>query len=110
MLIFHIAREAAWDEAIKSGAYQGDTLIQAGFIHCSTKDQVVDVANRVFKGQNDLVLLCVDSERVNSEIRFENLEGGIQKYPHIYGPLNLNAVVNVLILKPEADGQFVYPD
>ncbi len=109
MQIFHIARESAWDEAGKSGVYRGDTLIQAGFIHCSTKDQVIEVANRVFKGQNDLVLLCIDTERVRSEIRFENLEGGLEQYPHIYGPLNLDAVVDVLKFKPESDGHFVYP-
>ena len=110
MNIYHIARQAEWAKAGQSATYQGDTLLQAGFIHCSTKGQVVEVANRIFKGQNDLLLVNIDSERVDSEIRFENLEGGQELYPHIYGPLNLDAVVEVVNLKPHSDGFFSFPD
>ncbi len=104
--LFHITRRADWQKALEEGAYQADTLASQGFIHCSTRAQVVSVANRIYHGQHDLVLLEIDSRRVQPEIRFENLEGGTELFPHIYGPLNLEAVEKVVEFKPGPDGTF----
>jgi uncharacterized protein (DUF952 family) len=80
-----------------------------GFIHCSTPEQVLRVANARFRGREDLVLLLIDSGMIAAEIRYENLEGGNERFPHIYGPLNLEAVINVLDFEPQADGTFLLP-
>ena len=80
-----------------------------GFIHCSTRAQVLQVANTRFRGQSDLLLLFIETDAVDAEIRYENLEGGEQLFPHIYGELAVNAVVRVAELKPEADGSFKMP-
>ncbi len=104
--IFHITRSADWQKALEEGAYQADTLASQGFIHCSTRAQVVSVANRFYLGQHGLVLLEIDSRRVQPEIRRENLEGGTELFPHIYGPLNLEAVEKVVAFEPGDDGQF----
>ncbi len=108
--LFHITRGLDWQKALEQGAYQADTLASQGFIHCSTHAQVVAVANRMYRGQHGLVLLEIDSRRLQPEIRFENLEGGAELYPHIYGPLNLEAVKKVIEFEPGPDGLFVMQD
>ena len=107
-LIFHICPRSAWTAAKSSGAYQGDTLLSEGFIHCSTKDQVVMVAHRLFRGVSDLVLLVIDEATVQPPVKYED-DGNGTFFPHIYGPLNLDAVIDVTAFPPEADGTFVLP-
>jgi uncharacterized protein (DUF952 family) len=109
-VILHIAKESDWKKARASAQYRADTLASEGFIHCSTREQVIRVANALFRGREDLVLLCIDSEMVETEIRYENLEGGDERFPHVYGPINLNAVVAVLDFAPQADGTFTLPE
>jgi uncharacterized protein (DUF952 family) len=108
-VILHITKRNAWERAQALGSYRADTLESQGFIHCSTPEQVVRVANSLFRWQDDLMLLSIDREEVEAEIRYENLEGGEEVFPHIYGPLNIDAVVSVVDLKPETDGTFVLP-
>ena len=109
-IILHIAQRDAWDKAKASRSYQGDTLELEGYIHCSTSAQLIPVANRLFRGRTDLVLLCIDRSQVKAEIRDENLEGGSKLFPHIYGPLNTDAVIDVFDFPPQADGCFVLPE
>ncbi len=108
--LFHITRRRDWQKALEDGTYQADTLASQGFIHCSTRAQVASVANRLFRGEHGLVLLEIDSRRVQPEIRRENLEGGTELFPHIYGPLNLEAVEKVVEFEPGPDGQFAFQD
>ena len=107
-VIVHITRRQEWETARSAGAYCGDTLDTEGFIHCSTPTQVIAVANARFHAQPGLVLLCIDPEKVRPEIRYEGLPGG-EHYPHIYGPLNTDAVVKVLDFPPAPDGTFALP-
>jgi len=107
--ILHITRQADWEQAQTQGSYRADTLASQGFIHCSRPEQVIPVANHLFRGQTDLVLLVIDRDKVRAPIRDENLEGGESLYPHIYGSLNLDAVVDVLDFPPRADGSFMLP-
>jgi uncharacterized protein (DUF952 family) len=109
-IILHIARQENWEEAQASGLYRAGTLMTEGFIHCSTPEQVVGVANTWFRGQRGLVLLCIDTEALEAEVRYENLESGDELFPHAYGPLNLEAVVRVLDFEPQADGAFALPE
>jgi uncharacterized protein (DUF952 family) len=107
MIIYHIAQHEDWDGALTYGSYEADSLISQGFIHCSTREQVIKVANARFHGKTGLMLLLIDAEKVEHEIRYENLEGGANLFPHIYGPLNLDAVVRVLAFHPTENGDFV---
>jgi uncharacterized protein (DUF952 family) len=77
-----------------------------GFIHCSTHEQLLRVANSRFRGRTDLVLLRIDAALVRDLIRYENLEGGAELYPHLYGSLAKAAVVAATPLRPDADGGF----
>ena len=107
--ILHCTTHAAWDAAVAQGAYAADSLAQEGFIHLSTPAQILAVADARFRGQGGLVLLCVDAERLVPELRYENLEGGTLLFPHVYGPINLDAVRQVVAFPPEADGSFRLP-
>ena len=111
--IFHITKREAWEESSGSDSgsspYQPEMFPVDGFIHCSTREQVIQVANARFRGQLGLVLLSIDPSLVKAEIVYENLEGGEQLFPHIYGELNHDAVVNVSAFQPGADGTFTLP-
>jgi uncharacterized protein (DUF952 family) len=109
-IIFHIADRARWEQGQASGSYQPELYATEGFIHCSTAEQVIAVGNLRFRGQLNLVLLEINSDQVKHEIRYENLEGGLQLFPHIYGELDPSAVVRVSELVPDVDGFFVMPD
>jgi uncharacterized protein (DUF952 family) len=105
--IFHITTEADWARAQAEGAYtastRGLTLAQVGFVHCAFEEQVARVANVFFRGVAKLVVLRIAVDRLNVEVRYENLEGGHELFPHVYGPLNLDAIVGIIPLPPGSD-------
>jgi uncharacterized protein (DUF952 family) len=102
--IFHITTSSAWDDARAAGAYVAPSLEREGFIHFSAADQVVGVANRAFRGQGDLVLLCVAPERLTAVVRHEHAADAGEVFPHLYGPLNLDAVGDVIAIAEGPDG------
>ncbi len=108
-MIVHIVSKGVWRKAVESGSYQPPSLMSAGFVHCSTPQQVVGVANSNFRGKTGLVLLCIDPARLKAPVKYENLEGGTSLFPHIYGPLNPDAVVEILDFAPQSDGTFLLP-
>jgi uncharacterized protein (DUF952 family) len=105
-IIFHITNVEAWSKAKTAGVYAPEAFPAEGFIHCSTQDQVIQVANIRFRGQTGLVLLSIDTNKVTAPIVYENLEGGQQMFPHIYGELNIDAVVEVSEFNPDSGGFF----
>jgi uncharacterized protein (DUF952 family) len=107
-VIFHIAKIQQWETAKQLQSYCGDTLDSEGFIHCSTLPQVVRTANKFFVGQKGLLLLWIDSEKVAAEVKYESAAGDY--YPHIYGPLNVDAVLKVIEFEAGADGKFELPE
>lgn len=107
--IIVITTHEAWENAQSSGQFTSDTLQTEGFIHCSTLTQVVAVANARFTGRRDLLLLVIDTSQVQSTIRFEVASNG-EFYPHIYGPLNTDAVMAIVPFLPQPDGTFRLPD
>jgi uncharacterized protein (DUF952 family) len=116
-IILHITAIADWDAARAAGSYRPPSLALEGFIHCSTPSQVIGSANKFFRGRTDLLLLCIDEARVAAEIRYEPplAIGGVpdpragERFPHVYGPLGLDAVVRVVPLPCDRDGSFTLP-
>jgi uncharacterized protein (DUF952 family) len=109
-MIVHICARKTWQSARDAGVYTADTLASEGFIHFSRPDQVLDVANRFYTRQAGLVILWVAPERLDAEIRWESSDG--DTFPHVYGPLNLDAVLAVTEFAADAAGtftQFSYP-
>ncbi len=108
-IILHITNRQDWEDAQAAGRYQADTLASEGFIHCSTPEQVVSVANALYPARQDLVLLGIDPARLTAPVRYENLQGEDELFPHLYGPLNLEAVVRVWEFVPDLEGRFSLP-
>lgn len=99
--IFHIATRADWEATLESGTYTtstaGRTLADEGFIHASRREQVAGVFDRYYAHAGEpLVLLTIDPSRLDSEVRVESV--GDDTYPHVYGPINRAAVVEVVPL------------
>ncbi len=107
--IHHITSEDEWREALAVGEYRSKDFGIELFIHCSYAHQLMAVADRLFRGKKDLLLLVIDLSKLNCNVVDENLEGGTELYPHVYGPLPLEAVVAVLPLPSKHDGGFMLP-
>ncbi len=109
-MIYHIASRADWQSAHKSGSYTADSLAAQGFIHCSKAEQVAGVLARFYAGQSGLVLLVIDPQKLTSDLRYEpGSDKPDELFPHIYGPLNLEAVASALDLST-GSGQRFEPD
>lgn len=101
-MLLHLTPVAHWQAAQKDGIYRAESLTTEGFIHCSTIAQIYWVVEKFYKGQTDLRLLYIDPDKVQSEIRYEEVTGVPVEnhFPHIYGALNLDAVVCVMEFEP----------
>ncbi len=101
-----------WARARADGEYaistRGLTLAEQGFIHGSTAAQVAGVANMFYQGVPDLLVLVIDPGRLRSEVRFEAVPGLDEQFPHIYGPIDIDAVVRTRPLEPGPDGHFSF--
>ena len=109
-VVFHIAARAEWEAALAAGTYRTGSLDDEGFIHCSTAEQLDRTANTLFVGRTDLVLLFIEVERLEPALRYEPVPdppGAL--FPHVFGPINLAAVFEVVALQPGADGRFELP-
>jgi glutathione S-transferase len=111
--IYHITTARDWERARRDGAYttstRGRTLAQEGFIHASDATQVAGVANTFYRGAGDeLLVLVIDTGRLRAEIRYEAVPGANAPFPHIYGPLNTDAVVATRPLTHGPDGAFTF--
>jgi uncharacterized protein (DUF952 family) len=103
-LIVHSCQRHEWLKSLEQGIYRSHSFNQEGFIHCSQPEQILEVANRYYKGKSELVLLWMIPNRVSPEIRWESADGDL--FPHIYGPINLDAVISVTNLNPDLDGVY----
>jgi uncharacterized protein (DUF952 family) len=103
--ILHITHRQQWEAAKDIGTYRSESLDSEGFIHCSTTAQAIDSANRFFKGQTDLVILVIDRNLVKVEIRDEGAVA-TNLFPHIYGELNIDAVIQAVDFESGVDGLF----
>lgn len=109
MTITHIVESEKWEKAKKLGYYKHESLSKEGFIHCSSPQQVLKIANSLYKGQENLLLLLIDERKVKPEIKWEDLYDLKELYPHIYGVLNMDSVINIYEFKPRSDGTFQLP-
>ena len=99
-MIYHILTEEAWAAARAAGVYHPASLDSEGFIHASKLEQVAGSLDNYFKGVPHLLLLHIDERRLKARLVWENTVGGSIDFPHIYGPLNLDAVVEVRPARP----------
>ena len=107
--LFHITTRVDWEAGAGFGKYRAASLSKEGFIHCSLRRQLLTVADTFYRGRQDLVLLVIDEEQVEPVVRYEDLYDSGDDFPHIYGPLNREAVMRVVDFPCKADGRFEWP-
>jgi uncharacterized protein (DUF952 family) len=105
-VIFHLAAHEDWERASSAGRYTTASLHDDGFIGCSTATQHAAVANARFAGRADLVLLLIDPDRLASPIRIEPPDPAGEAFPHVDGPVDLDAVFEATLYQPGPDGRF----
>lgn len=114
MIILHAALKEEWENLTYEDAYEPrrfESLKKDGFIHCAKIENIVDVANNNLAGvKEQMVLLCIDTDNLNSEVKWEKRGSKGIKFPHVYGPINLGAVVDVINFTKDKNGMFFYPD
>ena len=93
-LIYHVTTSRWWNKFSSSEAYETETLAREKFIHCSTREQVKGVLKRYYANQMELVLLHINPTLLQPELRYEVATFG-QLFPHVYGPINKEAIVRV---------------
>ena len=93
MFIYHIVLPEIWEQVRGERLYRHESLASEGFIHCSYEDQVGGVIERYYTDHNELVILTIDTDKLAARLVAEPSTGG-EIYPHIYGPLNMTAVVD----------------
>jgi len=109
-LLIHFAAAQEWTEAAGRGYYLPEGFARDGFVHLSLPEQAHIPANRVFSGRNGLVLLWIDRERLSADVVDEPARDAPgERFPHLYGALNLDAVVGVTELQEWEAGRFRLP-
>lgn len=94
--IYHITTAELWQTAQPTGSYEAPSLAAEGFIHCSVEDQLAGVLDRYFSGQTGLVKLRIDSALLVSPLIYEWSDSVSDTFPHVYGPINTDAVEEVI--------------
>jgi uncharacterized protein (DUF952 family) len=108
-VIYKICSAALWRAAVFEGVFKGAPIdLQDGFIHFSDANQVAGTAAKHFAGQTDLLLLHVDTARLDKPVKWETSRGGAL-FPHLYGALSLDAVAKVEPLPLGPDGRHIFP-
>lgn|SRR5690606_12374120 len=93
MFVYHIVLPDRWEQVRNGSTYSADSLESEGFIHCSYDHQLEDVIGRYYRDARELVILTIDVTKLTSKLVSEPSTGG-ELYPHVYGPINLDAVVS----------------
>ena len=108
MAIFHILSSAEWTSALAAGIYSPAGLAKDGFIHLCEDRQLLAVARRYFRDQSDLLVLSLREDQLHAEVRREIVHDEV--FPHLYGTLNLEAVIEVAALLRSPSGNFALPN
>jgi uncharacterized protein (DUF952 family) len=106
--VFHITERSLFAAALETGAYESDSLKTEGFVHCSTREQILRTAARFFAGRSGLVILCIDAALLGMQLRYETADG--EAFPHCYGVIPLDAIPAVIDFPCRADGGFDLPE
>jgi uncharacterized protein (DUF952 family) len=97
-IIYHVTTSEEWNIAKKNGFYDAPSLKTEGFIHCSQQHQVAGVLDRYFKNKTHLVKLVIDTDKLTSKLIDEWSPSTKDSFPHVYGTINISAVIDVIEL------------
>ena len=108
-MLLHITTRSAWAAALACGSYEPASLAAEGFVHLSTPEQIFGTAERYYRGVADLVVLYVDPARLTAPLRWDFAPDRGEPFPHLYGPLNTDAVRTVEELTENPAGWALRP-
>ena len=100
-MIYHVVTAVNWQKALQTagpggqGFYEAESLALEGFIHTSKAEQVQGVLERYYKNQSDLLLLHIDETKLTAPLKYELAPSINEEFPHIFGRLNLDAVIKI---------------
>ena len=97
-IIYHVTTKEEWIIVQVNDYYEAPSLAIEGFIHCSTANQVQGVLERYFTGKTNLVKLVIDTTLLSNELKYELAPSVNEEFPHVYGTINLDAVIEVVEL------------
>ncbi|MEM7537576.1 MAG: DUF952 domain-containing protein [Chloroflexota bacterium] len=108
-IIYHMVAKKVWEAEVDKPLYEHESLETEGFIHFTGDPQLlVSVANNFYRDERgEVVIVCVDSTRLTAELQWDLV--GFLYFPHLYGPLNKDAVVGVVPFPREVDGVYTFP-
>ena len=108
--IYKICPASAWREAERQGVYRGSADdARDGFVHFSTASQVAETARKHFFGQAGLFLIEIDADALGGALRWERSRND-ELFPHLYGELDLGAVIGVRDMPARSDGTHDIPE
>ncbi|MFA9560121.1 DUF952 domain-containing protein [Evansella sp. AB-rgal1] len=107
-MIYHLLTKEAWEKAKQEDVYWPKSLDEEGFVHCLTKEQLLEKGNKLYPNESEIVLLQIYSNELESLCVFEDLSESGEMFPHIYGHVNLNAVKFSKLLKRNGDTGFTF--
>jgi uncharacterized protein (DUF952 family) len=97
-MIYHVVTQTLWKAALTQGYYEAESLEKEGFIHASEESQVTGVLERYYQNETDLLLLHIDENKLTSEVKYELAPSVNETFPHIYGIVNIDAVIKITTL------------
>ena len=108
MIILHGMKKNYWISHCNDAQYGFDDIKKNGFIHCSTIAYFWRVVHHFNEPNTEYVIICIDTDKVLADIKWEDCESNIGRYyPHIYGVINIDAIINVLPLFIDEEGNFI---
>ncbi|MFM9907841.1 MAG: DUF952 domain-containing protein [Chitinophagaceae bacterium] len=97
-IIYHLTTAAEWKAAGEKGSYESASLKEEGYIHCSHEEQIAGVLERYYSGKTNLVKLVIDTDKLNSQFIYDWSRSNADTFPHVYGPINLDAVIEIVAI------------
>lgn len=107
-MIFHFVEKRIFEDGLRDGYYINPSLATRGFIHSVTKENMYIIAERYLMSQEPIIILVIDESKIKADIIYEESKGII--YPHIYGKIERNAIINVLPLLKDETNHFILND
>lgn len=108
MTLFHLVTPSDWNAAVVRGTYAPPSLETEGFVHFSYADQVTGTANRFYRDLPELVVVEIDTDAWDADLRVEDTYGSGVEFPHVYGPVPTSAAVAVHPVERTADGDWSF--
>jgi uncharacterized protein (DUF952 family) len=107
--IYHITTRTAWAQALSAGSYCPPSLAAEGFVHCCRDDQLLRVANALYRSRSDLIVLVISPNQLGSVTLKDDCTESGEMFPHIYGAISCHAVKATVELHIQSDGTFGWP-